>query len=94
MPAPHGVKPITYLKNRTAELVSRVREGSTVTITQNGEAKVVVMDVATYERWQGALALLKIVSLGEADVSTGRTVTQADAFERARRAVRVVEQDG
>lgn len=94
MPTPHDVKPITYLKNRTAELVNQVREGATVTITQNGEAKVVMMGVETYERWQNALALLKIVALGEADVSAGRTLTPSAAFARARRGLRATEQDG
>jgi prevent-host-death family protein len=45
------VKPITYLKSRTADLVREVSEaGRPVTITQNGEAKVVVMDDETYDR--------------------------------------------
>jgi prevent-host-death family protein len=40
------VRPITQLKTRTAELVREVSErGRPITITQNGEAKVVVMDV-------------------------------------------------
>ena len=55
------VKPITYLKSNAAELVREVKEdGRTVTITQNGEAKVVVMDVDTYDRWKSALALMKL----------------------------------
>ncbi len=83
------VKPITYLKNRTAELVRDVsEEGRTVTITRNGEAKVVVMDVQTYDRWRSAMALLKIVSQAEADVWRGRAVPQAEAFRRAGAALR------
>jgi prevent-host-death family protein len=78
------VKPITYLKNHTADLVRDVaEEGRSVMITQNGEAKVVVMDVETYGRWRDALALLKLVAHGEADVAAGRTVTQKDALRRA-----------
>ncbi len=51
------IKPITYLKNRTAELVREVSEQRrTVTITHNGEAKVVVMDADTYDRWRSAMA--------------------------------------
>ncbi len=81
------IKPITYLKNRTAELVREVYEkGRTVTITQNGEAKVVVMDVDTYDRMRAAMALLKVVAQGEADVDAGRTVKQVEAFRRARKA--------
>lgn len=78
------VKPITYLKNRTADLVREVaEEGRTVMITQNGKAKVVVMDVELYDRWQAAMALLKILAHAERDVAAGRTVSQETAFARA-----------
>jgi len=86
-PAP-AVQPITYLKNRTAQLVREVTDGGrTVTITQNGKAKVVVMDVAMYERWRGAMALLKMLAHAEADVTAGRVLTQAAAFTRAEAAI-------
>ena len=78
------VKPITYLKNRTARLVHDVAaSGHPVTITQNGEAKVVVMDVETYDRWRAAFALLKLAALGEKDIAAGRAVRHARALQRA-----------
>ena len=89
------VKPITYLKNRTADLVREVAEGGhAVTITQNGEAKVVVMDVDTYDRWRSAMALLKLLAQGEADVEAGRAVKQPEVFRRARRAIKRSASDG
>jgi prevent-host-death family protein len=88
MSAKRDVRPITYLKSKTAELVFDVAEtGRPVTITQNGKAKVVVMDVASYDRWRAALALLKLASHAEADVAAGRTVSSDEAFRRAGRAV-------
>jgi prevent-host-death family protein len=84
-----NVKPITYLKNNTAELVRSVAsEGGPVLITQNGEAKVVVVDVATYDHWRAALALLKLLAQGEADVAVGRTVSQREALRRAHAALK------
>lgn len=84
-----NVKPITYLKNHTADLVRDVSEqGQTVMITQNGEAKVVVMDVQTYDRWRDALALLKVLAQSEGEVAAGRTVPQRQAFKRAEAAMR------
>ena len=72
------VKPITYLKNRTADLVREVTEsGRSVVITQNGEAKVVVMDVEAYDRWRDAMAMLKILAQSQGDVEAGRTVSTA-----------------
>ena len=80
------VRPITQLKTHTAELVREVSErGRPITITQNGEAKVVVMDVENYDRWRASLALLKLLAVGEADVERGRTVKQTEAFRRARK---------
>ena len=88
MPKRGDVRPITQLKNRTADLVREVTEnGRPITITQNGEAKVVVMDVESYDRWRASMALLKILALGEADIERGRTVKQAEAFRRARKEI-------
>ena len=88
MPKRGDVRPITQLKNRTADLVREVTEnGRPITITQNGEAKVVVMDVESYDRWRSSMALLKMLALGETDVERGRTVKQAEAFRRARKEI-------
>ena len=88
MPKRGDVRPITQLKNRTADLVREVSEkGRPITITQNGEAKVVVMDVESYDRWRSSMALLKMLALGEADVERGRTVKQTEAFRRARKEI-------
>ena len=88
------VKPITYLKSRTAELVSQVSDsGDTVLITQNGEAKVAVMGVETYDAWRKAMALLKLAAHAEADVEAGRTISQTKAFDAAEAAIRRVEDD-
>jgi prevent-host-death family protein len=89
------VKPITYLKNRTADLVREVHEsGRAVTITRNGEAAAVVMDVAQYDRWRSTMALLKMLALAERDLEAGRTVTQAEAFRRGQAALKRRKRNG
>jgi prevent-host-death family protein len=83
------VKPITYLKNRTADAVRQVsEEGRTLTITQNGEAKVVLVDVEIYDQWQKTTALLKILAHAESDVEAGRTLSQADTFRKTKTSLR------
>ena len=42
-------------------------------ITQNGEAKAVVQDIASFEQTQETLALLKLLALGNRDIEAGRT---------------------
>ena len=82
------IKPITYLKNNAAQLVRDVADkGRTVTITQNGEAKAVLMDVETYDRWQQALSLMKIIAHSEAEVASEKVLSQEEAFTRAARAI-------
>ena len=89
-----NVKPITYLKNHTADLVREVSEaGRPVLITQNGEAKVVVIDVPTYDRWRDALALLKVLAHSEGEVAAGRTLSQARVFRRAEAAISAAAED-
>ena len=51
-------------------------------ITQNGEAKMVIMGVEEYDRMQSALALLKIIQHSEADVRNGDTISQEQVFKR------------
>ena len=94
MPRRRDIRPITELKNQTADLVREVsEEGRPITITQHGEAKVVVMDVDTYDRWRSAMALLKILAQGEADVVRGRTLKQVETFRKARGAIERTARD-
>jgi prevent-host-death family protein len=82
------VKPITYLKNSTAKLVRDVVEhGRTVLITQKGEAKVVVMDVARYDRWRNAMALSKLLSLSADQTKRGLVISTDEALARAGQAL-------
>ncbi|HEV6964382.1 MULTISPECIES: type II toxin-antitoxin system Phd/YefM family antitoxin [Roseateles] len=67
------VKPISYLKSHAASIANEIAEsGEPLLITQNGEARLVVMDVHAYERQQETLALLKLLSLGQRDIEAGR----------------------
>lgn len=71
------IKPITYMKTHAAELVDSVNERqSPVVITQNGEPRAVVMDVASYERTQETLALLKLIAQSEDARRKKRWLTQ------------------
>ena len=40
--------------------------------TQNGEARAVIQDLASYEETQETLALLRVLALGNQDVEVGR----------------------
>ena len=79
------VKPISYLKANAAEVLTRLTEQrEPMVITQNGEAKAVLVDVASFEETQEALAMLKILALGNQDVSAGKLKPVADVVARLR----------
>ena len=75
------VKPISYLKSHAAEIVRDISESrEPMLITQNGEAKLVVMDVRSYEEHEATLALLKILALGNREIEQGKFRPALDVF--------------
>jgi prevent-host-death family protein len=77
------VKPISYLKAHAAEILATLGEQrEPLVITQNGEAKAVLQDVASYEATQETLALLKVLALGQQEVAAGKVKPLPDAVAR------------
>ena len=79
------VKPISYLKANAAEVLAQLTANrEPLLITQNGEAKAVLQDVASYEQAQETLALLKVLALGNQDLAAGRVKPVAQVLTRLR----------
>lgn len=79
------IKPISYIKSNAAEVLARLAEQrEPVIITQNGEARAVLQDVASFEETQATLALLKILALGNQDMIAGKVKPVADVIARLR----------
>src|SRR5271155_4144048 len=79
------IKSISYLKANAAEVLQVLEEQrKPMIITQNGEAKAVIQDVASYEETQETLALLKILALGNQQVAHGKIKPVADVVQRLR----------
>ena len=84
-----AVKPISYLKSHTAEAVREVSEGqTTLVITQHGEAKAVLQDIANYEQTQESLALLKMLAQSTKSRQEGRSKPVKRAFSDIRKRVK------
>jgi prevent-host-death family protein len=82
------IKPISYLKANAAEVLEKLSSGrQPLVITQNGEAKAVLQDVASYEETQETLALLKIIALGNEQVAQGRIKPLAEVATRLRKRI-------
>lgn len=79
------VKPISYIKANAAEVLTNLaQQREPLIITQNGEAKAVLQDVASYEETQETLALLKILSLGNHEVAAGKVKPVTSIVDRLR----------
>ncbi|MGJ7501044.1 type II toxin-antitoxin system Phd/YefM family antitoxin [Variovorax sp. ZT5P49] len=75
------VKPISYLKSHAADIVKTLSDTrEPLLITQNGEAKLVVMDVRSYEEHEATLALLKVLALGNREIEQGQFRSATDVF--------------
>jgi prevent-host-death family protein len=80
------IKPISYLKSHAAEIVKHLSESrEPLLITQNGEAKLVVMDVKSYEEQMETFALLKILALGSREIEKGEYESVEDVFDELAR---------
>jgi prevent-host-death family protein len=79
------IRPISYLKANAAEVLQMLEEQrKPMIITQNGEAKAVIQDVASYEETQETLALLRILALGSQQVERGEITLISEVAGRLR----------
>ena len=79
------IKPISYLKAHAAEILRNMgRQRESLVITQNGEAKVVMQDIESYEQTQETMALLKILALGNRQIDESKVQPAADVIKRLR----------
>jgi prevent-host-death family protein len=79
------IRPISYLKAHAAEIIRNLVDNrEPLIITQNGEAKVVIQDINSYEKMQQSTALLKILALGMNQIEKGRIIPAGTAIKRLR----------
>lgn len=87
-----SIKPISYLKAHASELVRKVSDNrETFIITQNGEAKAVLQNLASYEQTQESIALLKILAQSTKSKKDGRHKPVKKAFSDLAKRIEAVE---
>ena len=85
MPSAANIKSISYLKSHAAQISEDLAaNGTPFFITQNGEAKAVLQDVASFEENEATLALLKVLALGNQQVAEGKLEPAAEVIARLR----------
>ena len=79
------IKPISYLKSNTPDVIRGLVEDRTpVVITLHGEAKAVIQDVDSFDDTQETLALLKILALGSREIEDDAVRPASDVFSDLR----------
>ncbi|MDZ7793924.1 MAG: type II toxin-antitoxin system Phd/YefM family antitoxin [Spirochaetia bacterium] len=75
------IKPISYIKTNAAEMLKRVNDTHhPMIITQNGEAKAVLLDTETYQSMINSIGILKIMSQSENDIEKEKVIDQDKLF--------------
>ena len=72
---------LSEFKAKAAHFLERMNtSGEQIILTQNGSATAVVQDYETYQGLMEALAMMKLMVQGEADIKTGRLTPQSQVF--------------
>ena len=80
------IKPISYIKTNAADMMKYINENhNPIIITQNGEAKGVLMDIESYQEIKNAFALMGIIQLAETDVKNGNVQSAEEVFSELER---------
>lgn len=85
----NSVKPISYLKQNTAELIKQVNDTQdSIVITQNGEAKAILIDITKYEQDIETFALLKMLSQSKQAYLDGQYKNARKSFSDIRKNIK------
>lgn len=80
------IKSISYFKAHAAEVLYQInRTHRPFYVTQNGEAKAVVLDPGTFEEMKSAIIILKMLSMSEQNIKDGKVLTQANVESRLKK---------
>ena len=79
------IKPISYVKAHASELLDCIEEErEPIIITQNGEAKAVLMDVSSFDQMQETRALLRLLAMAEKEIEAGETFSAEEILAEFR----------
>ena len=86
MKVQEDIKPISYFKAHAAEVLSQINKTHRpFYVTQNGEARAVVLDPNTFEDMKSAISILKLLSMSEQNIRDGQVFSQNDVESRLKK---------
>ncbi|MEE9308756.1 MAG: type II toxin-antitoxin system Phd/YefM family antitoxin, partial [Spirochaetia bacterium] len=78
----------SYIKTNAAEMLKRVNETrNPIVITQNGEARAVLLDTESYQEMLSAISILKLLSQSEKEIEEGKILKNDEVFRELRKGV-------
>ena len=83
------IKSVSTFKANAAEMIDDITEtGNPVILTVNGEAKVIVQDIQSYEDTQNTLTMMQILAMSEESVRQGKVFPVKEAMARIRERIK------
>ncbi|MEE8442045.1 MAG: type II toxin-antitoxin system Phd/YefM family antitoxin [Spirochaetia bacterium] len=83
-----NIRPISYIKTHAAEMLKQINDTQNpIVITQNGEARGVLLDTQSYQEMVDAIGILKLLSQGEHAAESGDVRSHHDAIATAKEAI-------
>jgi PHD/YefM family antitoxin component YafN of YafNO toxin-antitoxin module len=87
------IKPISYIKTNAADMLNYINDSkSPIIITQNGEARGVMMDIESYRLQVNALIMMKLIERSENDIEAKNVEDHAQVFSDLERKLTANEQ--
>ena len=84
-----NIRPISYIKTHAAEMLKQINDTQNpIVITQNGEAKGVLLDTQSYQEMVDAIGMLKLISQSEHAIESEQVISHEAAIAAARQATK------
>jgi prevent-host-death family protein len=75
------IKPISYIKSNSAEMLDYINDNKNpIIITQNGDARGVLLDIESYQNMVNALSIMKLLQVSERAIQNKQTKSHAEVF--------------
>ena len=82
------VKPISYIKTNTAEMINYINDHKNpIIVTQHGKAKGVFLDIESYQNMVNALSLMKLLQFSEKSIHEGKVYDNDQVFSELRKKI-------
>jgi prevent-host-death family protein len=85
-------EPVSVLKSKSSQLISRARTTRRpIVITQNGRATAILQDVESFQEQRQTLLLLKFLAQGDAEIKRGKGMSHEQVKTRLREKMRSLQ---